>query len=358
MNEVIKSTKKNAQIQFLRAVFCLFIIFYHFTFRYCQLYNQESIFSAHFFSFFAFFGLIPFFVLTGFFLIRRKEILSIKEKIIYWLKKILIIYSLYLMAVVVIYLFSLTGLFGEDRTVSFTTFIQNLFFINVITGAKYVDGAHWYIFALLCLYFFAIIYDFFIAKNKNLGYLYWVILFLLSIVVLFLLKFLPSGSVISNIFRAINLLLCQGYFPYIFIGLALFYFDYDNIKCIKNIVLLVVVILSLTYITIENWVYLIIVLVVLPVIVIALLRKLTILEKIKPILFIGDASFSIYLFHQNIGYMLLNIFTKGINYYFSVFLVILIILLVFSLFGFYVEGNIKKAISKIKIRDKNNRNVS
>ena len=89
VNEKIKYNSKNLQIQVLRAIFCFVIIFYHYTFRYSQIYSNDSIFNNAFVSLFGQIGVISFFILSGFFLVCRREMLSIKEKVVYWLKRFL-----------------------------------------------------------------------------------------------------------------------------------------------------------------------------------------------------------------------------------------------------------------------------
>lgn len=346
MNNTIKSTKKNYQIQVLRAFFCLLIVFFHYTFRYSQLFNSNNIFSNSIVEYFAPFGVISFFVLSGFFLIRRKQRLSVKEKIIYWIKKILYIYIIYLIAVIIIYVLSFTGLYGEGRTVSLAVFIQNLFFIHEFLGSGYVDGAHWYIFALLCAYFFAIIYDFLPKKENGLSYLYWIAILSISLVSLLLFKTSKDGSFINSFSKTINYILCYGYFPYLFIGISLFLFDYDCIN-IKNVILLVFAFLSIVCVAIYSWINLIVLVCSLPLIIFSLFRKLAFLEKLKPVILLGNASYSIYLLHQNFGYLLLNLFTKIMNYYIALVLVILMAILAGVFFYLLIEKNLKRVISKM-----------
>lgn len=337
-----KNQGKNNQIQFLRAVFCLFIIFYHFTVRYAELYSVDNLFNNNFFALFSHIGITSFFIISGYYLIRRGSDCRTAGRVIYWFKRFLNIYLPYFVAVILIYLFSLTGLFGATRTVSFPGFVQNLFFINQLTGAPMVDGAHWYVFALLCLYFVAFVYDLLFRKNDEYGFMFWVLLLVVSVTSLLIEKNIDCGSFLNRAFKFFNFFLCRGYFPYVFIGIFFYYLDYDKIKCRKNCILIGAVLLSLFYVVFDDWVYLILALCSSTLIMLALFRKLSCLEKIKPFVLLGNASYSVYLLHQNIGYMLLNLFTKAISYYLALVFVIAIAIMLGVAFFVFVEKNIKK----------------
>lgn len=342
-----KNVAKNNQVQALRFLFCIAIVFYHYSCRYSQIYEVESIFSHSFVEYFAPFGVISFFFLSGFYIIRRKPLTTLKEKITYWLKRFLIIYSLYFIAVSIIYFLSFTGLYGEERTVSFFGYAQNLIFLNVVTGIDYVDGAHWYVLALICLYVLAFIYDLLPKKEEGVGVTFWSVLLVISIICLLCQNVLDSSSFISKGIKLVILLLCQGWFPYAFLGIAFFLFDFERLNSWKNALLISMVALALVYICISNWTYLLVTFVASLLIVPALFQKLRFLEKAKPLIFIGNSSYSIYLLHQNIGYMFLNIFTKAINYYLSLVITLFVVLFFCLLYSFFVEKNVKKMVSRI-----------
>lgn len=342
-----KFVRNNLQIQVFRALFCLIIVFYHYTSRYSEIFGIESVFSSTVFSYLAPMGVIPFLILSGFYLVGRKPLVAFKDKVIYWLKRLLSIYCVYLIAVTIIYLLSFTGLFGAERTVSFVGYLQNLIFINVATGIGYVDGAHWYVVALLCLYLLAFICDLLPKKENDLSVIFWSAFLIISIACLFGQKYLDSDSLICKATKLITLFLCQGWFPYAFIGISIFLFDFEKINNWKNILLIVMVALALAYIGINNWIYLLITFIVSTLIILALFQKMIFLEKAKPLIFIGNASYSIYLLHQNIGYMFLNLFTKAINYYICLIITILVVLTICVAFSYFVEKNIKKIISNI-----------
>ena len=77
--EKLKKNYKNNQIQFLRAVFCISIVLYHYTIRYSELYGTVDLTRVSFLSLLSEFGIISFFILSGLYLIRRSHIKWEKE---------------------------------------------------------------------------------------------------------------------------------------------------------------------------------------------------------------------------------------------------------------------------------------
>ena len=346
-NLFLKDSRKNNQIQVLRALFCFVIIFYHYSTRYSQLFNISSVFTNNVFEYLSHFGITSFFILSGFFLIRRQKVfLTPKQKIIYWLKRFLKLYIPYLIAVLIIFLLSFTGLYGAERTVSFSAFIENFFFVNLITGHGNVDGAHWYIFALITLLFLTFIYDLLPKKNKE-WIFYWFVFLIISIISSVLLRTIENNAFITQTSKYVTFFLCRGYFPYCFIGIAVYLFDFEKIKQRNNVVVLIAFLLSIIYIASDNWVYLLLLLLSLALIVCCLFRVFAFLEKIKVLVLLGDASYSIYLTHQNIGYMFLNIFNDKINYYISIPIVMIIMVIFGLLFWLVIEKNTKRIIALI-----------
>ena len=342
-----KKKNKNLQIQALRAVFCLMIVFFHFTYRYSEIYQTKSIFTdVPIVSLLSHVGIASFFVITGYYLIRMGDDANIKNKMFYWIKRFLNIYIPYVLALVIIFCFSFTELFGETRSPSFFDFVQNIFFINIITGAKYVDGAHWYVFSLICLFIISFIYDL-LPISKRIKPIFWMVILLASIISILIKKYVETDLFICKIASFINYFLCNGYFLYAFIGIALRVFDYNNLKNKMNVALIIVLLLILCFVAFDNWIYLLCTIVTSVLFVLAIFERLVFLEKLKPIILIGNCSYSIYLLHQNIGYGFLNLFTNHFNYYIALVIVILIVLLIGIAYGLLVEQNIKKIIAKL-----------
>ena len=347
---------KNGQIQCLRALFCFLILFYHFTVRYYELYNVDNIFRSYVVECFSHVGISSFFILSGYFLIRRSsnEKKPLKSKILYWLRRFLNVYLPFVFAVLVIYLFSFTGLLGESRTASFLDFIQNVVFLNYITGAKSVDGSHWYVFSLMCCFLLSFIYDL-IPLEEDRKYFYWISLLFISLFSSCCLKYLDLGSGLNKLFKAVDLFLCRGYFTYVFIGVFMFLFNEDKMVCRKNLFLSISFIVELFFLAVFNWLYLLLSLSSLVLIFLAITRKMRFLDRAKPLIIFGNASFSIYLLHQNIGFMLLIFLSQTIGYYVALCIAICVVLFIGFSFYLFAEKPYRALGRDRQLRDRRQR---
>ena len=64
----------------------------------------------------------------------------------------------------------------------------------------------------------------------------------------------------------------------------------------------------------EHIAYLIMILTLKPTLSMALIQRLTLLGKIRPLAYLGDRSYMIYLLHQNMGYMAINfLLSRGVE---------------------------------------------
>ena len=77
---MIKDNNKNLQIQVLRAVFCFLIIFFHFTIQYNNYYDCNNIFINPFVDCLDDVGVLSFFILSGFYLMRLQRYEKVSEK--------------------------------------------------------------------------------------------------------------------------------------------------------------------------------------------------------------------------------------------------------------------------------------
>ena len=339
--------RKNIQIQFIRGIFCLLIVFFHFTYRYSQLYNVGTAFTNNgIISHFGEWGVLTFFIISGIFLIPAKEIIGIKAKIIYMLKRVLNIWLVYLFAIIIIFIISLFGVFPNDRTVGFKEFIQNIFFINYFTGCGYVDGSHWYIAALMILFFWMFV-GLLINKQKN--SFYWIIIVCASCVSYLVNRFIYSHFILRMVFSILD----SHYLYAALLGICMLRIKkiiYNKEKMfskIDNVGWLIIGAVSMIMLAIINVHYVWMYASSLLLIALALFEKLSFVEKAKPIVLIGNASFSIYLFHQNIGYFLIDKISKSIGYYPSFVIVFLLVIIVGTVIHLFVELRIKKLVNML-----------
>ena len=301
----------NLQIQSLRGVFCLMIVVYHMAYRFGTIYDlEEFIFKP--FRDISFYALLGFFFFSGFFADGKEN----QNGIQYFIKKVFKLYPGYLFAITLIFLLQLTGLLGAERSTTFAEYLLNIPFLNVVLHSKFVDGAHWYIAYLIGLFFLvALLIQFKVFYKK------WIII-LNSVLILFAVCFLLAFSKRSGIKTYIDY-----YFAFSFgvgskrfIGAPLldrkrisFYF----LSILYGLVSLSIVECVFTAIT-------------LAVVSLACYGKIPVFGRIKPLYYLGNHSFMVYLLHQNIGYMLIIfLLRRGVDS--AVFCVIIACIVVISL---------------------------
>lgn len=335
--------KKNNQIQVLRGIFCILIVIYHLFFRFSEIYSIESIFYNSFFSKMGLFGVTAFFIISGVYLVSNSKVyVGIKNiNLLYYGKRILFIWTIYVVAITIIFVISL---FNKDtgRTVSFTTYLQNIFFVNLLTGSNYVDGAHWYIVTLIIIIIWTLVLSIF-GKQKD----KWVWMFILIINIIV--------GVFSIVFRTnkyisiLYFLMGSQYFPIVVIGVSIKgYIDADKIYK-NNLIYLVNCAVSSIYLYFINWLYPVFFAIIIPLIILALSNKLPFLDNFKILTLIGNASFSIYLIHQNIGYFIIYYLYQFTNIYLSTIVGFIAVVISGLLFYLCIEKNIKKIFNYINL---------
>lgn len=313
---ILEKHIKNYQIQFLRGIGCLVIVFYHFFCRYKQIYYND--YGQPFLAKkLGIIGVYLFLVLTGYYLIPRKQISPVK----YLKKRLKSIYPSYLISIIVIFLLSLCGYLGANREVSFIVFIQNVFMINGFINTPYVDGAHWYMtYIVVFITMMSLIICTKNENNKNI-YISWI---LINLVLYMLTKIIKNP-----ILQEIVLLSGGTYAPLIVIGISV-----RNLKDCKFTIKEFMIINLLSYLSIflTSGIFNCLVTIILTYIVWnAINNKIKYLNKFSLIVKIGDISYIIYLIHQNIGYMIMNYLNRNWGFHFIICIIISsIIILILS----------------------------
>lgn len=141
--------KRNIQIEGLRGIAILFVIIYHVFDRYQQIYlKQEIKFLNHWGSF----GVTVFFMISAYFAVSPvTNECDLKFGVKKWLRKVLRLWPSYFVSIVIIFI-TTRIVYLPERTVSFSEFLMNMFLINRFWGIPYVDGAHWYLNALISMF--------------------------------------------------------------------------------------------------------------------------------------------------------------------------------------------------------------
>lgn len=270
-------------IQALRGFLCLWVVLFHYTTRYGQIYDSTPFIS---FDNGGSVGVASFFLLSGF--LCKKTIYKYYNNTEGWLiKKYFRLWPSYVICTVVSFIFIIVlGLPGRDN-ITFGDLLKDLLMIPYISGN--IEHASWYVMSLVKFYFFIYI----IARFKILDSEYLYIL----IFMLFVISLIYPDLLLSKFTRSI-----LGYLP-LYAGMVLF--NYISTRKKSFLILYTLMVCYLSY-TIH--------LVYIPIIGIFLLLSFMnnkIVSNVKTILSnkilvcIGTFSYTWYLIHQNVGYIII-----------------------------------------------------
>lgn len=283
--------EKNLYIEGLRGCALILVLIYHFFCRYQQIFPIEGYICPYIITTFGNLGVMIFLMITGYFTKSSGG----GYKLI--LKRVFRLWPSYFVAItscfVVMCFFPL-----PERSVSFGNYLLNVLFINGFLGKDYVDGAHWYLTTLLgCILCYSIIQKH-KQKMRNILYLLW--LLLLVIIWLLSVKINSSyGKWIQIVFRVLG----GEYAPVMLCGTLMGIHKNQRSKMLYKIVFTTLVLGEVVLFLGTDKIYLLILGTV--VVYSATLEKLQILSS--PIMvWMGTVSYSVYLIHQNIGYVILN----------------------------------------------------
>ena len=322
-------TKNNKQVQVLRFVFCCLIVLYHFTCRYSDIYSNSS-FYAPVFKYNSLIGLFGFLVLSGFFAVNNNTQTGFK----FLVRRVSSLYPPYLIAITLIFVIQLTGYLGEERSVSFVQYLLNIPFLNVLLRTGYVDGAHWYVF--VSLMFFGWVFILRALKINNNTIFWYILSFCIIMFGIFVTVF--DYQIVISIGNYFD------YFVYFCLGIIINYTlnKKMDFKCIVCFYFSSIVYLCLTKSRIE----LTLLFFTCTIVVAALFERIKFLEYLHPFIYIGNYSYFIYLIHQNIGYILMNVFLK--NSSLEPWLIIAITFVFVFAFGIafgFIYKSLQKAVS-------------
>ena len=165
--------KRNDQIDNLRGYSALLIAVFHIFYRYLQIYHPGM--EPGWMMYFGDVGICIFIIVTGFFL-KASSTGGKKESVVkFYFRKIIRLWPLYFLCIsitwVCVYLFGLPG-----REVSFVDYLLNIPFVNGFIGRPYVDGAHWYLTTIISLFFVYGFISCILKKEKTIiVYIIWFI---------------------------------------------------------------------------------------------------------------------------------------------------------------------------------------
>lgn len=297
---------------------------------YIKSYHGSKIVST-----FGIFGVAIFLCITGYYIYNlAKRIVGLK----FVKKRLLRIWPAYFVAITIC--FALTR-FVElpNRTVSLFEYFLNIPFVNGYIGTPYVDGAHWYLTTLVSgIVIYSVILNF---KDKFKYYL--LIVWLILIGLFYYLSTIKIQGVSNELIQFFFKCIWGEYIPFLVLG--------NLIRLLENKkdIIYLIIICSLVIIDIfltMGTLALLIAFWASVVIMYALYSKSFILKS-RLIAFIGMISYSIYLIHQNIGFVIINSLVDIAGQYqlWMSIIVSILTIIMGTVFYFCVEKPIAKIIS-------------
>lgn len=323
-------SQKNNQVQFMRGIGCLIIVFYHLYWRYQEIYLDKT--YSFFINKVGKIGVFLFLVLTGYYLLPAKEENATK----YLIKRFKSIYIPYIISIIFIFIFSFSGYLGASREVSLLEFFCNALMINGFVNIQYVDGAHWYLTYIVIFISIMTIIIFLRSETKKQTYIVWIIInFILCL----------SNRFIHNpIVKELQLISGGMYTPFIIIGIILRNRINNKFNLKQSVILISLAYISIFYI---SGIFNLLISIFLTILIWSVTNnKIKKFEKIRVITEIGNYSYFIYLIHQNIGYMCINFLRLNFNFnictsiFFTSFIIALLVYIIK-----YLSDNIYKICS-------------
>lgn len=288
---------RNMQIEGLRGVSIVLIVLYHVVNRYQQLFLDRSI---RFMNSWGTFGVTAFFMISAYFAINPNSLeCGFVSGIRKWLLKIWRLWPTYLICMTLTFIVTSIA-YLPKRTVAFGDYLVNIFLINRFFNVPYVDGAHWYLSILITLFLIIAVLRIFNIHNRPWIYTGWVLGELLIDKADTTGTMYPIGGPFVGSF-------C--------IGIALRFLLTRNSREMSDRMgwgIVITFSVISTYLT-RGLICALECVVVLPILILCIKEKLPGLS-FKPLVFLGNISYSLYLIHQNISYVIQYNISKAMGY--------------------------------------------
>ncbi|WCP69981.1 acyltransferase [Vibrio tubiashii] len=307
------------ELDALRGIAALMVVLYHFLIRYEQIYPTGNT-PLTFFEV-GEYGVHVFFGISGF--VIAWSLVRINDATDFCIARAARLYPPYAVAVLVT--FSAVSLFGlPGREVSILDALLNLTLFHQYWSIPSVDGVYWTL-LIEAQFYFWVTMILLVNKNLNLFRCFSLIFILGAALNLALPEFIVS-KIISKLFFI-------SYLAYFLVGM--FFFDiYKSKKLNTANLTLLVACAGLQALLHEIAVFMFV----------SFVFLLLVFDKLKVVnqgifLWLGSISYSLYLTHQNLGYIIINkLIVVGLNYYLTVAFAIFLTLIVAHVLYKCIEG--------------------
>ena len=338
----MQNSKRVYEIDLLRLIAALSVVFFHYTFRGYATGDFSTVFFPYInqASRYGILGVHLFFMISGFVILLSAEN---KGVIDFSISRFVRLYPTFWLILSIISIFLI--LFGGSQYhITPKSFLLNLTMLNELFGVDYISGVVWSLLLELRFYFLVAILIFF-KQLDNIVY------------------YLTAWLIISFSYLFVNLhpIIKFAFFPEyssFFIAGALFYLIHrDGISLYKILLLMLSYYLSIKttlinfhslakYFSTEfnSQVFIVIITLFYTIFFLISIKKT---EKFKHKLFLklGALTYPLYLIHENIGYIILNTFNHYINKYLLLIMLVSLMIFIAYMINIYFEN---RYLSKIK----------
>ena len=299
---------KFEQLNLLRGYACFGVVLYHYFYHFFNVFNKDG--GVYLFSV-GKFGVELFFILSGFLI--HFSLKSNKTPLIFFVSRICRLIPTYLICLLITLLILVYVGDNYRQITAFDVITNFLIFPSWFDGV-FIDGSYW---TLEYEWVFYIICGLTLAVNIELGKT----LFLIIIILLILCFYNIFDLSQYLLFQFDNSMILNDYAPFFLLGVSLSYRLIVNKNHSHILVLLsmVIVISSSKYPIVSSFLICIFIL--------AMLDRLPV-KRDRFSLFLASISYPLYLLHQCIGFIFINIIhSLGLHVYVSIIFTFLVLVL-------------------------------
>jgi peptidoglycan/LPS O-acetylase OafA/YrhL len=343
----LEKKKRLYELDSLRGIAALSVVLFHYTTLYGNLYGhmkKNYIFDVKY----GYLGVHLFFIISGF--VIYMTILNCNSVKEFLLKRITRLYPAYIVAVLLTTVsITLFGIKGMNK--SLINVLLNFTMLQDVipkTGISSVDGSYWSLAVEIYFYLICSILFLFGTIKKP------VIVSLLAFVCLFLIKGLYKAHLIHPFIG--DHVLIQ--YSNLFIAGIMFYKLKDSNLIRYYFILILSILYEFTfYDLLTSGIILLIFLLFL-----ALIKNKLGFLNFRPLIFLGSISYSLYLIHQNIGYIIINNLEKnGFTNEIFISIPILFNIVLATVITFFIEKPtqkyLRRKVNEKKVRVKTNQKI-
>lgn len=342
INESKRSNKRIYQLDALRGLAAIFVVLYHYSTRIKELKipspNTDWNFNI------GHYGVPIFFIVSGFVILmsieKQKPTPRINSILEFTQSRAIRLFPLFWVSAILT--FSTVAWFGlEGREVSTTAFLANLTMLPRFFGQPFVDGVYWSLEAEVIFYAFMALSAIAWKERKDQIILSWLVL---AIALEIVQIGIPQTNFALKLARAITI---SEWSPFFVLGISLYYIKEKSLSKIR---LTNLSIASLMILNFQETTGAILTIATAAYIYLSCIKQID-LPTPRPLVFIGNISYALYLIHQNIGYIIIRELHLRLNFgqTEAIATALIITIILSSILTFWIEKPIARLLRSKKI---------